>query len=436
MVSRENRRVAITGLGVISPVGLDVATAWQSMISGKSGISSVREMPPDLMKALGLEAPELDKSYPDVKIFGFVKGFSPEAYMEPKSAKRMDRFAQFAVAAAKQAIGDAGIEALLKNNACLRDETAVIIGTGNGGQMMTENQHKTLMEKGPERVSPFAIPMIMLNAAASNIALNYGLRGASFGVVSACASGTDAIINAYKEIRDGDAIIAVTGGTESALTPMAVAAFANMRALAKDYNEKPQAGSRPFDKKRGGFVFSEGAAVLVLEDLEHALGRNAIIYAEITGYGRSNDAHHITEPSASGQALAFRRALKNAALVPEDVDYINAHGTSTEHDKTETETIKLVFGQHAYKLLVSSTKSMTGHLAGGAGALETLVCALAIKNRMAPPTINLESPDVEKGCDLNYVPNVAVNADIEVAMKASFGFGGHNSVLALRKYQP
>lgn len=428
----ETRRVVITGLGTVTPLGLDVPTAWQGLISGRSGIIRIEEMPAELKGAWPGNAVEDTP----VKIFGFAKGFNPTNYMDGKSAQRMDRFAQFAVAAAGEAIRDAGLEGLIKAGPALRQETGVIIGTGTGGQITNEEQYATWKEKGSRRVSAFAVPRIMPNAGSGNVALFYGLQGPALSVVSACATGLDSIIIAYKAVRDGDATVMLAGGSEAAITPMVVSGFANMRALTKDYNNAPQKGSRPFDRDRSGFVMSEGAAVLVLECLDHALSRGAAVYGEIIGYCQNNDANHITEPDPVNQALAIKKALMRAGVRPEEVDYINAHGTSTPlNDGSETEAIKSALGQHAHKVLISSTKSMTGHLAGAAGALEAAICALVLRHGIVPPTINLDNPDVGNGCDLKYVPHKAVTADVNVVVKNSFGFGGHNTVVVLQKYQ-
>ncbi len=411
------RRAVITGLGAITPVGLDIATVWQNIISGNSGISRV------------------DGINPDVKIFGIVSQFDPAKYMDRKEARRMDRFAQFAVAAAAEALKDSGIDSLVNDSPALREETGVIIGTGNGGQHSNEEQYANWKEKGPGKVSPFAVPMIMPNAASGNVALKYGLQGPANAVMSACATGLDSIIGAYDKIVLGKAKVMLTGGAEASLTPMVIAGFANMGALTRKYNDNPTAGSRPFDRDRDGFVFSEGAAVLVLEELEHALQRRARIYAEIAGYWQNNDAHHITSPNTQTQARAIRRALESAGIMREQVDYINAHGTSTpQNDASETAAIKIALGEHAYKVPISSTKSMTGHLAGAAGAIEAIICAKAIQTGIIPPTINLDNPDLEAGCDLDYVPNKAVRKPVTVAVKNSFGFGGHNAVIVLKAY--
>ncbi|MBI2140975.1 beta-ketoacyl-ACP synthase II [Candidatus Woesearchaeota archaeon] len=419
----ETRRVVITGIGAVTPLGLDMPTTWQGVISGKSGIKRVE----------GIN--------PEVETFGVVTGFNAEDHLDKKTARRLDRFAQFAIIAAGEALKNAHLEDLLKNPE-FRHEIGNSIGTGNGGQITNEEQHRTWLEKGPGRVSAFAVPMIMPNAAAGNVALQYGLNGPALTNISACATGIDSIIAAYKAVRDGDAKVMLGGSADAAITAMVVASFTNMGALVKkawleQHGIPVEAASRPFDKYRAGFAMAEGAAVMVLEDLEHAKQRGAKIYAEMAGYWQNNDAHHITSPNTSTQALAIIKALQRAGIGPEEVDYINAHGTSTpQNDSSETAAIKAALGAHAYRTIVSSTKSMVGHMCGAAGSFEAAVTAMAIHSGIIPPTMNLQTPDVENGCDLNYAANAAVRKDINVAVKISFGFGGHNAVLVLRKYQP
>ncbi len=433
----ESKQVVITGLGVISPVGLDVATAWQNLVSGKSGISHVSEMPPDLKGMLGIPDDQSPDLHPEVKIFGFVKDLDPEKYMDRKTARRMDRFSHFAVAAAAEAIQDAKLGGLLqeiKSNPELAYRIGVKLGTGSGGQITNEEAARTQMQKGARAVSPFAIPMLMPNAGNANIARLYGFKGPNLSANSACASGLDGIILAAQDIILGNADLMLAGGLEAALTPPTIASFARAGALVKKYNHAPQAGSRPFDSDRGGFVASEGGVVLVLEELEHALRRNASIYAAIAGYCQNNDAFDETQPHPPSQAWAIKTALQRAGIMPEQVGYINAHGTSTVlNDKSETAALKMALGKHAYDVKISSTKSMTGHMMGAAGAIETAVCALVIRHGIIPPTINLDNPDPE--CDLNYVPHKAVKQPVEVALNMSFGFGSHNAVLVLTRYQ-
>jgi len=409
------RRVVVTGLGVISPLGSDVARFWSALTGGVSGIRRITQF---------------DPSGYSTQIAGEVRDFEPTAYMDKKEARRMDRFTQFSVAAAKMAIEDAGLEL----NKLDRDRVGVLLGTGIGGIKTLEEQANSLIQKGPRRISPFFIPMMIANIGAGQVAINFGLRGPNITTVTACASSSNAIGDAFKLLQRGQADVAVTGGAEAPVTPLAIAGFCAMKAMTTR-NEEPEKASRPFDKERDGFVIGEGAAILVLEALEHALKRNAKIYAEISGYGISCDAYHVTapDPEGDGAARAMSMALQDAGVAPSEVDYINAHGTSTPlNDKLETLAIKRVFGESAGKLMVSSTKSMTGHLLGAAGALEAVVCIKAICEGEVPPTINYEIPDPE--CDLDYVPNRARKATVNVALSNSFGFGGHNASLVFRKY--
>ncbi|SKA92234.1 3-oxoacyl-[acyl-carrier-protein] synthase II [Caloramator quimbayensis] len=409
------KRVVITGLGVISPLGCELNNFWDNIVSGKSGIDFITHF---------------DTSEFNVKIAAEVKNFDAEKYMDKKESRRMDKATQYAVAAAKLSLEDSGL--------CLdeinRDRIGVILGCGVGGLETFEDQMVTLKEKGPKRVSPFFIPMMIANMPAGQVAMKLGARGINETIVTACASGTNAIGEAYRAIERGEADIMFTGGTEAAITPLAVAGFSSMKALSEN-NENPQIASRPFDKNRDGFVIGEGAGILILEELEHALKRNAKIYAEVAGYGASCDAYHMTSPDPEGEgaALAIKRAIEDANIKPEDIDYINAHGTSTEYnDKFETLAIKKVFGTKAYDIPISSTKSMTGHLLGAAGGIEGVILALTINNDIIPPTINLNTPDEE--CDLNYVPNKAINKNVMYAISNSFGFGGHNAVVVFKKY--
>lgn len=410
------RRVVVTGLGVISSLGLDYETFWSSLIEGKSGISLVSSF---------------DTSDYETKIGAEVKDFDPYKYMDKKDVKRTDRFAQFAIAAAKQATADANLE-INEENA---NRVGVLIGSGIGGMRTFEDQARTFIEKGPRRVSPFFIPMMIADMATGQVSIYTGARGPNLTAVTACASSTHAIGEAFRIIQYGDADVMITGGSEAAITGLAYAGFSAAGALSKR-NEEPTRASRPFDLERDGFVMGEGAAVIILEELESALARGAKIYAEIVGYGLTGDAYHVTapHPAGIGAAEAMRMAVKDAGWQPEQVDYINAHGTSTkQNDEFETLAIKKVFGEHAYRLAVSSTKSMTGHLLGAAGALEAIVSILTIKTGIIPPTINYENPDPD--CDLDYVPNKARKQDVRRVLTNSFGFGGHNGCLAFTKYE-
>lgn len=409
------RRVVITGLGIISPVGNSINEFWNNLINGVSGIGYITRFNTDEFQ---------------VKIAAEVKNFNAEDYIDKKEARRMDRNTQYALAAAIQASSDSGLDWGKIN----RDRAGVILGCGVGGLETFEDQMTVYKDKGSKRVSPFFIPMMIANMAAGQVAMKFGARGINETVVTACASGTNAIGEAYKAIQRGDADVMFTGGTEAAITPLALAGFSSMKALSTN-NDNPQEASRPFDKNRDGFVMGEGAGILILEELEHALSRGAKIYAEIVGYGASCDAYHMTSPDPEGEgaALAIAAALKDADITPDDVDYINAHGTSTEYnDKFETLAIKKVFKEAAYKTLISSTKSMTGHLLGAAGGIEGAILALSIKNAIVPPTINYNEKDED--CDLNYVPNKAISCDITYGISNSFGFGGHNAVVVMKKY--
>jgi len=412
---RMTKRVVITGMGVLSPVGIGLEEFWTSLTEGKSGIGPVTHF---------------DASNLATTIAGEVKDFDPQKYMDKKEAKRMDRFTQFAVAAAAMAMEDAGLS---KNNVdCER--VGVILGTGIGGTNTFEDQHRVLGTKGPGRVSPFFVPMMIANMAAGHISIALGAKGINYTVITACASGTNSVGEAFKALQRNSADVIITGGTEAAITPMAMAGFASMKAMSTR-NHEPQKASRPFDAERDGFVMGEGSAILVLETLEHAKNRGAKIYAEVVGYGCSADAFHITAPAPGGEggARAMKLAIEDAGMSSEEVDYINAHGTSTDlNDKYETLAIKTVFGDHAYKMAVSSTKSMTGHLLGAAGSVELIASVLTIKNSIIPPTINLENPDPE--CDLDYVPNKARIQEVNVALSNSLGFGGHNATVIVKKF--
>jgi 3-oxoacyl-[acyl-carrier-protein] synthase II len=410
-----NNRVVVTGVGMISPLGLDTAENWEALVAGKSGIDTIKSF---------------DVSKFSIRFGGEVKGFEPTNYINRKEARHMDRFAQFAVAAAQQAVKQSG----LIINDSNKHEVGVIIGSGIGGLTTLQEQILILEKNGPDRVNPFLVPMMMSDAAAANVSILMGARGPNFCSTSACSSSADSIGLAYETIKRGAAKVIIAGGSEAALNSIGLAGFISCRALSSR-NESPKEASRPFDAERDGFVIAEGAAILILEDLEYARARGATILAEMAAYGASGDAFHITQPleDGSGAAQAMREALIKAGWKPEEVDYINAHGTSTPlNDKMETKAIKTVFGQYAYKLAVSSTKSMTGHLLGGAGALEAAICVLTLRYGIIPPTINLTHPDPE--CDLDYVPNIARKAAINHVLSNSFGFGGHNSVLAFKRY--
>lgn len=410
-----NKRVVITGLGAVTPVGIGKDIFWKSLMEGKTGIGPITRF---------------DASNYATQIAGEVKDFDYSLYIDKKEGKRMDRFAQLAIAASKLAMEDAKLD-LDKEN---KDRIGTCIGSGIGGVETLHDQYKALFDKGPGRVSPFFVPMMISNMAAGQVSITFGLNGPNTAIVTACASGTNSIGDAFKIIQRGDADVMVAGGTEAAVSPIAVAGFCSMKAMSTR-NQEPEKASRPFDKDRDGFVMGEGSGIVVLESLEHALARGAHIYAEVLGYGTNADAYHITAPAPEGEKAmeCMRLAICDAGIKPEEVDYINAHGTSTPmNDRNETLAIKKLFGEHAYKVAVSSTKSMTGHLLGAAGGVETIVCALAIANSEIPPTINYETPD--EGMDLDYVPNVGRKAPVNVALSNSFGFGGHNATILLRKY--
>ena len=407
-------RVVVTGLGVVSPVGNDVSTMWDHLISGHVGIGELTRVNAD--------------DFP-TKIAAEVKDFDPKKYMEKKDARKMDLFTQFAVAAAKMALDDAELT-IDDSNA---ERTGVWIGSGIGGMSTYESQYEKFLEKGHRRVSPFFIPMMIPDMAAGQVSIQFGAKGINSCTVTACASGTNSIGDAFKVIQRGDADAMITGGPEAPMTNMSFAGFTQAGALSK--SEDPKTASRPFDKNRDGFVMGEGAGILILESLEHAQERGAKIYAEICGYGSTGDAYHVTAPAPEGEgaARAMQQAVDDADVAVDSVDYINAHGTSTEYnDQYETNAVKTVFGEHAYQLAMSSTKSMTGHLLGAAGGLEAIVSVLSIKHNIMPPTVNYETPD-EK-CDLDYVPNEAREKEVNVAMSNSLGFGGHNASLVFKKY--
>ena len=409
------RRVVVTGVGLVIPAGIGTETAWKNICEGRSGIGPLTRFDPN-----GFET----------KIAGEVKGFNPEAYIEKKEIKKMDLFVQYALAATREALEDSQLKITPEN--C--DRTGVIVGTGLGGLPTLEKYHQILLEKGPSRISPFFIPMLIANLASGQIAIHFGAKGPNTCVVTACATGAHCIGNAFRAIVYGDAEAIIAGGTEANISPLSIAGFNAMKALSTR-NEEPEKACRPFEKNRDGFVVAEGAGILILEELEFALKRGAKIYGELIGYGYTGDAYHITAPSPEGEGAArcMRMAIKDAGLRPEDIDYINAHGTSTPlNDLTETQAIKTVFGEHAKKVAISATKSMTGHLLGAAGSTEAIFSLLAIRDGIIPPTINYDVPDPE--CDLDYVPNVARRQPLTVVMSNAFGFGGTNATLVLRKF--
>jgi len=413
------RRVVVTGLGVVSPLGNDLATTWAGVVAGRSGVGSITHF---------------DASEYRTTIGAEVKGLDIKQHFAPKDARRMDPFAQYAVIAAREAVRSASLTSEMLQNDLSR-RTAVIVGSGIGGIGTVSEQVQVLLERGPSKVSPFLIPMILPETAASMVAIEFGLRGPNMAVTSACATGANAIGEAGEMIRRGAAELALAGGAEAGVVPISVAGFSAMRALS-ERNDAPQQASRPFDRDRDGFVVGEGAGILVLEELEHARARSATIYAELMGYGSNDDAFHITAPEENGVGAAdcMRTALAMAGLGPEEIDYINAHGTSTPlNDVIETRAIKAVFGAHAYRLAISSTKSMTGHLLGGSGALEAIFSIMALCEGVIPPTINLDNPDPE--CDLDYVPHRARRATLHTALSNSFGFGGHNASLIFRRLE-
>ena len=410
------KRVVITGLGCVTPVGTGKDDFWVNIKSGVSGIDKITRF---------------DYTNYQTQIAGEVKDFTPEDYISKKELKKMDRFTQFAMVASKLAIADSELDL----NNIDRNRMGTVIGTGIGGVETIEAQHKNLLEKGNRRVSPFFIPMMIGNMAAGQVAIEFGAKGPSTNICTACASGTNSVGDAFKIIQRGDADIMIAGGTEAAVAEFAVAGFCNMKAMSTN-NDNPQKASRPFDKDRDGFVMGEGCGILILEELESAIKRNAKIYAEIVGYGMTSDAYHITTPAENGEGAArsMQMAINDAGIEPEKIDYINAHGTSTYYnDLYETMAIKSVFGENAKNVSISSTKSMTGHLLGASGAIEAIVCALAIKDNFVPPTINLENPG--EGMDLDYTPNKGKERTINYALSNSLGFGGHNATIVLKKYE-
>jgi len=410
------RRVVVTGMGMVSPLGMGVEKTWNALIQGKSGVGRITRF---------------DSTGFDTQIAAEVKDFAPENFMDKKEARRMDIFILYAVAAAVMAMEDSQFKITPQN----AERVGVVVGAGLGGLTTIESYHKVLLEKGPGRISPFFIPMLIVNEAPGHISMRFGAKGPNSSVVTACATGNHNIGDAWKMIQRGDADAIIAGGVESTITPLAVGGFNAMKALSTR-NSEPEKASRPFDKDRDGFVMGEGAGIILLEEMEQALKRGAKIYAEIIGYGLTGDAYHITAPAPNGEGAArcMAMALKDAGIRPEEVDYINAHGTSTDYnDLYETIAIKTVFKEHARKIPVSSTKSMTGHLLGGAGGVESIFTVLTIFQGVIPPTINYETPD--PNCDLDYVPNVARKAEVRVALSNSFGFGGTNAVLVFKRFE-
>jgi len=408
------RRVVVTGVGVMTPVGKNFQEVWKSLVEGKSGIGAITSF---------------DASAYDCRIAGEIKAFDPLVFISPKEAKRTERFVQFAVSAAKMAVQDSGID-ISKEDV---HRFGVLLGSGIGSLHVIEEQHKILLQKGPDKISPFLIPMLIVNMAPGQVSISLGLKGPNSCVATACASGSHAVGDAYQIIQRSDADLMVAGGTESCITPLGIGGFCAMKALSVR-NEDPQRASRPFERDRDGFVMGEGAGILILEEYERAKARGAKIYCEIVGYGMTGDAYHMTAPPQDGMgaAAAMRQALARAKVSPSDVDYINAHGTSTPlNDKMETMAIKQVFGPDAKKVPISSTKSMTGHLLGAAGGVEAAVCAQTIREGVIHPTINYQNPDPE--CDLDYVPNTARKAKVDIALSNSFGFGGHNATLIFKR---
>jgi len=411
------RRVVVTGLGVVSPIGNNVADFWANLIAGQCGVDKITHF---------------DTAAFDTKIAAEVRNFDPApAFPSPKEVRRTDRYTQFGVHAAWQALKDCGLD---REKADL-DRVGVMIGSGIGGLTTTTEQHKILLERGPGRMSPFTIPMLIGNMASGVVSMYFGLRGPNYATCSACATSTHALGEAWRTIKMGDADIILAGGAEATIIPIGIGGFCAMKAMSTR-NEDPKHASRPFDKERDGFVMGEGAGVLALEELEHAKARGARIYGELAGYGNTADAHHLTAPSPGGEGAGrcMKMALRNAGLNPEDISYINCHGTSTpQGDIAETQAIKTLFGDHARKLAISSTKGATGHMLGAAGAVETIACVKAIENNIVPPTINYEHPDPQ--CDLDYTPNQAREMQVNAIVNNSFGFGGHNATVIATKFK-
>jgi 3-oxoacyl-[acyl-carrier-protein] synthase II len=407
-------RVVVTGLGAVAPNGIGVEQFWENLIHGVSGVATIARF---------------DASKHDTQIAGEVKGFDPLNWIEKKEVRKMDLFIQYAIAAAQMAFDDAGLKVTDDG----RDRMGVFVGTGMGGIPALEESHRILLERGPGRVSAFFIPSIITNLGSGQISMRFGMKGPNSCVCTACATGNHAIGDSFRIIQRGDADVMIAGGAEAVITPLTIAGFAAMRALSTR-NGEPKRASRPFDKDRDGFVMGEGSGLMVLESLEHAQRRGARIYAELTGYGMSADAYHMTLPSLDGAVRSMRLSLQDAKMVPSEVEYVNAHGTSTPAgDVNETQALKEVFGEHAKKLAVSSTKSMTGHLLGAAGGIESVITVLTLTKGILPPTINYDTPDPE--CDLDYVPNTARRAEVRVALTNSFGFGGTNASLIFKRFE-
>ncbi len=411
-------RVVVTGLGAVTPIGIGHEVFWDNLVSGKSGIGPITHF---------------DTTNFSAKIAGEVSDFNPEDYLDKKQARRLVSFIQFAIAASQLALKDSGL-VINSDNA---SRVGVFIGSGIGGIKFLEDQAKTLHERGPAKLSPFTVPFMICDMAAGYVSINVGAKGPNSCIVTACASGTHNVGEAFRTLQRGDADAMIAGGSEAAITPLGVGSFCAAKALTPEYNDSPEKASRPFEAKRSGFVMGEGSGILLLETLEHATARGAKIYAEVVGYGMSGDAHHITAPApgGAGAVQAIKATLKDAGITPDQVDYINAHGTSTKlNDKFETMAIKTVFGDRAKKIPVSSNKSMIGHLLGAAGGVEAIATVLTVLNGIIPPTINYEEKDPE--CDLDYVPNKARKQEVNIAISESFGFGGHNAILAFKKYTP
>ena len=409
------RRVVVTGAGLVTPLGTGLEKSWANLCAGKSGVGAITRF---------------DTSDFAVKIAAEVKDFCAEDFIEAKLARHLDPFVQYAMAAAKMAVDGSGLVINEDNDV----RVGVVTGNGIGGLSTIEKYHQVCVERGPKRITPFFIPMVISNLSAGQISIMHGVKGPNMSMTTACAAGTHAVGEAFRMIKSGICDAAITGGSESTICPLAVGGFNSMKALSKR-NDEPEKASRPFDRDRDGFIIAEGAGMLVLESLEQALARGAAIMAEVVGYGLSGDAYHMAAPPADGEGAVrcMRMALDDAGMVPEDIDYINAHGTSTPmNDVCETRAIKTVYGEHAYKLAISSTKSMTGHMLGGAGGIESIFTAMAIHREIIPPTINLDNPEQE--CDLDYVPNTARESRIRAAMSNSFGFGGTNAVLIMKRY--
>ncbi len=410
------RRVVVTGVGLITPLGIGVDASWKGLIEGRSGIRRITHFDPSVFVT---------------QIAGEIEGFKPEDYIEPKEVKKMDRFIHLAYAASDMAMKDSGLKVTEAN----AENVGVIIGSGMGGLPAIEHYHSVLLEKGPRRITPFFIPMLIINLASGQVSIKFGAKGPNSAVATACATGSHAVGDAFKIIQRGDADAMIAGGSESVVTPLGIGGFNAMKALSTRNNE-PEKASRPFDRDRDGFVMGEGAGIMVLESLDSARARGSKIQAEIVGYGMTADAYHITSPAPEGEGAArcMSLTLKDSGINPSEIDYINAHGTSTKYgDELETSAIKTVFQEHAYKVAVSSTKSMTGHLLGAAGGVEAVICVLTMRDNIVPPTINLDNPDPQ--CDLDYVPNKARKMEVNCVMSNSFGFGGTNACLVFKRFK-